>query len=1131
MAPVVDRGGVGFIGRSITLRSHDEKATIRLLGPSVSEEALLCSTIRYARSTGRERVCVTREGWGVGVLEAGPNARLKLANADEQRREVHCGAMSAEKKKDAEHLKFSVDILELEDVHFYRLTHTLKISVNVSEDYLKVVALDEFLKTATLVASVSDACELIDLHLAARERRGFVEEENKYVGLLPPKYEWMQHLHLILDYERSEVDRRRKVLKFKDPPRKVRVNLIRQTAADVDDGAGRGKVLSRTVVAAEPPEPEKLFPTVQAVLDHHGEIDVTFGEGALGLRLRNRRHHRKGTMIGAFVSNDEGKPGPGEECGALKPFMRVVSINGEDATELDFEHAIDLIRASVRPITIRFAPPVESDLPVDTLEEVRQLVMEAAHREDLEAEYEEDPGNLHVARSLGYALYADGVFHTAVDLLRKVRSDPHDTLKNGRYWIMLGRSIVKLWQKNRLGRKDLMGEAKDAYEQALTFEENATSPIVWHEMADVYLNYGSLAGASKLYAQIIDDFPNYRRLNEVIWKAGSVLRYLELHNDATQYMLCALDSPPPGVPREDIALELGKCFSRQGQRDHARKAYQQAYTWAKAGPGDVRPGTPNAGDESFASWVRSVTTWTDAGQRHQKNGNLLLAIDCYRQAIAFSGESDEHVWWLLANAFYEIRSLDDAINCCTNILALNPYNQQAVRAKHSWEMEMEISTYHIDDASGYGSGDEDDSAIDGQKDQDAEEEQKAATSVQCLYRRRQARKEVQKKRAERNRARKEQEEKQRNSPENIRAQKKLNKLKKRQSMARIQNLKKQQEELLASQKSRKNSWGSSASGQISPSTTADGDMPVSPHHDPLAHWGAKLEGSLTLFKSTLEMQSAVQSVIKEADVHADEAFCALVDVGGDVRRACEALKDVAYFHSLRAVCNAYDVRKYALKQKGTHRKPTTDSLRIDEATLSASRPQASVPQWTPDRRVLQKSALLQMDNLSPYEHRVLEQDFSNRRLMSGTTMRGLPSKDSIAMDKKIEYYMTNFEMRHIREWTRARQMEEIRKLQKGTHSRSNPFLSPMRKSSGKKKLSPLRRKAVKATILSPMGHDGTIPVLKTAHWSKTKEIELKRKGRRMEKIKQMGQSPVKKKIPSTCTAPEIEKYFRRSVAL
>ena len=44
-------------------------------------------------------------------------------------------------------------------------------------------------------------------------------------------------------------------------------------------------------------------------------------------------------------------------------------------------------------------------------------------------------------------------------------------------------------------------------------------------------------------------------------------------------------------------------------------------------------------------------------------------------------------------------------------------------------------------------------------------------------------------------------------------------------------------------------------------------------------------------------------------------------------------------------------------------------------------------------------------------------------------------------------------------------------------------------------------------------------------------IELKRKGRRTEKIKQMGQSPVKKKIPSTCTAPEIEKYFRRSVAL
>ena len=63
----------------------------------------------------------------------------------------------------------------------------------------------------------------IEKHLDARKRRGFIEDANKYGDVIPPKYEWMQHLHIVLDFESSTTDRRRKILTLLSPPRPIRV--------------------------------------------------------------------------------------------------------------------------------------------------------------------------------------------------------------------------------------------------------------------------------------------------------------------------------------------------------------------------------------------------------------------------------------------------------------------------------------------------------------------------------------------------------------------------------------------------------------------------------------------------------------------------------------------------------------------------------------------------------------------------------------------------------------------------------------------------------------------------------------------------------------------------------------------
>ena len=57
---------------------------------------------------------------------------------------------------------FSVDVFELENVYFKRVTHTLTVSINVSEDYIRIDALNEFLKRFTLTTSVKETCNSIE---------------------------------------------------------------------------------------------------------------------------------------------------------------------------------------------------------------------------------------------------------------------------------------------------------------------------------------------------------------------------------------------------------------------------------------------------------------------------------------------------------------------------------------------------------------------------------------------------------------------------------------------------------------------------------------------------------------------------------------------------------------------------------------------------------------------------------------------------------------------------------------------------------------------------------------------------------------------------------------------------------
>jgi len=222
---------------------------------------------------------------------------------------------------------------------------------------------------------------------------------------------------------------------------------------------------------------------------------------------------------------------------------------------------------------------------------------------------------------------------------------------------------------------------------------------------------------------------------------------------------------------------------------------------------------------------------------------------------------------------------------------------------------------------------------------------------------------------------------------------------------------------------------------------------------------------------------------------------------------------------------------------------------MDRVAESAALPNISLPQWTPDRRVMKKSELTSLPTLSEYERKILEQDFSNRRLMAGNGLRGgVPTKSSYSMEKSIEYHMLAYEAKHLREWQRAKHVDSLDyelRISPKKKGQQSPTAKKLNQIHLKRKPSKLKIKNIRAIdskikpprnvfegIPSSLGHDGLIPILRTARWSRDKYLELKRKGTHAERIRRQ----VAVAIDKTLTKPPLldpllESSFRRSVVL
>ncbi|GLE08666.1 hypothetical protein PINS_up019981 [Pythium insidiosum] len=154
------------------------------------------------------------------------------------------------------------------------------------------------------------------------------------------------------------------------------------------------------------------------------------------------------------------------------------------------------------------------------------------------------------------------------------------------------------------------------------------SPPFLQEIALVLERLCKYRESAEIIAGIIQCFPKYSRLNEVIFRGGIVMFALKMYRQSREYMLHTLESPAPGWEAHEVLFLAARAMQHEGQAQ--RKLCSVAYDEA------FRSNKRDAYYRSYPTWkewIKDPDTWRVAGDRYFAKKELVLAKDAYLTMI------------------------------------------------------------------------------------------------------------------------------------------------------------------------------------------------------------------------------------------------------------------------------------------------------------------------------------------------------------------------------------------------------------------------------------------------------------------------------------------------------------------
>jgi Ran GTPase-activating protein (RanGAP) involved in mRNA processing and transport/tetratricopeptide (TPR) repeat protein len=315
---------------------------------------------------------------------------------------------------------------------------------------------------------------------------------------------------------------------------------------------------------------------------------------------------------------------------------------------------------------------------------------------------------------LGNRFAAEGKYTEAVLKLRRSIGMGGD---GGQLWRKLGECMLQMWKIN-IENKRLLQRALDAYGTALKKIECATNPMVFAECAEVYERMGDWENALNLLSHIIDTFPQYGKLSDVIFRCASLLEHTGLSQKnpkqretdltkALDYMTYIVDSPPTEHKR-DYQLHLARLYdlvptvvqnkeqakAKKKNQFMARESYKDLFKQMKETVKHDPYQKAFWRSKNWQYWFFDPVTWLKLAQEYYDRSEYTWAIDAYRTGISryrirFGEEAPPESSWdwptwsyqpypeqfmKLAHCYRAIQDKARALEAAEQALELAPYS-------------------------------------------------------------------------------------------------------------------------------------------------------------------------------------------------------------------------------------------------------------------------------------------------------------------------------------------------------------------------------------------------------------------------------------------------------------------------
>lgn len=201
----------------------------------------------------------------------------------------------------------------------------------------------------------------------------------------------------------------------------------------------------------------------------------------------------------------------------------------------------------------------------------------------------------------------------------------------------LARCCLKLWEAS--AQRSWLNKSLFFLQQAGAHVLQLTSPSFLQEIAFVLEQAGSYRLSAEILGGIIQCFPRYTRLAQVIFRGAVVMIALRMFRQAREYLLHVLDAQPFGCWEPfEIQFLVARVLQLEGklQRRLCEVAYEDAFKRNKRDAFFHLHAT-------WQDWIKAADTWRRFGDACFAKREFVLAKDAYQLMLKRQLDKPAHL--------------------------------------------------------------------------------------------------------------------------------------------------------------------------------------------------------------------------------------------------------------------------------------------------------------------------------------------------------------------------------------------------------------------------------------------------------------------------------------------------------